>query len=47
MEVNFYVNKSPTIKVDKTLERVGPAAVDCDIWGDIDLINPVIIVAHG
>ena len=47
MEVNFYVNKSPTIKIDKTLERVGPGAVDCDIWGDIDLINPVIIVAHG
>ena len=47
MEVNFYVNKSPTIKVDKTLERVGTGAVDCDIWGDIDLINPVIIVAHG
>lgn len=47
MEVNFYVNKSPTIKIDKTLERVGPDAVDCDIYGDIDLINPVIIVAHG
>ena len=47
MEVNFYVNKSPTIKVDKTLERVGEGAVNCDIWGDIDLINPVIIVDHG
>lgn len=47
MEVTFYVNKSPTIKVDKTLERVGEGAVDCDIMGDIDLINPVIIVAHG
>ena len=47
MEVIFYVNKSPTIKVDKTLERVGEDAVDCDIMGDIDLINPVIIVAHG
>ena len=47
MEVNFYVNKSPTIKVDKTLELVGTGTVDCDIMGDIDLINPVIIVAHG
>lgn len=47
MEVNFYVNKSPTIKVEKTLERVGTGKVDCDIMGDIDLINPVIIVAHG
>lgn len=46
MEVNFYINKSPTIKVEKDLERVGTGAVDCDIMGDIDLINPVIIVAH-
>lgn len=47
MKVIFYVNKSPTIKVDKTLERVGPGEVDCDIWGDIDLINPVIIIDRG
>lgn len=43
MQVYFYNNTSPTIKINKTLSQIG-AVRDCDIMGAVDVVNPVIIV---
>lgn len=43
MNVQFYINTSPTIKVSKSLTAVGTQRT-CDIMGNIDVVNPVIIV---
>lgn len=43
MEVQFYKNSSPTIKLSKTLAQVGSPRT-CDIIGAVDVVNPTIIV---
>lgn len=46
MQVHFYINTSPTIKVDKKLDEISetPDIRECDIMGAVDVVNPVIIV---
>lgn len=43
MNVQFYINSSPSIKLDKSLTAQGTQRT-CDIMGAIDVINPVIVV---
>lgn len=43
MNVQFYINTSPSIKVNKILTAVGGERA-CDIMGTVDVMNPVIIV---
>ena len=43
MNVKFYNNSSPTNKISKTLTAVGTER-SCDIIGDVDVVNPVIVV---
>ena len=43
MNVQFYINTSPSIKVNKTLTVVGGERA-CDIMGTVDVMNPTIIV---
>ena len=43
MEVSFYVNKSPTIKVNKDLGEV-VKKVSIDIPDNVDVVNPVLII---
>lgn len=45
MQVTFYINTSPTIKVDKNLLSAGDNSIrQCDIMGAVDVVNPVIVV---
>lgn len=43
MNVQFYKNSSPTNKISKTITASGSAR-DCDIIGNVDVVNPVIEV---
>lgn len=43
MEVQFYQNLSPTIKLNKNLNPVGSVR-NCDIIGAVDVVNPMIVV---
>lgn len=42
MEVNFYINTSPTIKVNKSLTSI--KTVQVDIPDSVDVVNPVLII---
>ena len=42
MQVTFYINTSPSIKVNKNLQVA--ITRDCDIIGQVDVCNPAIIV---
>lgn len=45
MQVTFYINTSPTIKVNKDLSSAGDNSIrQCDIMGAVDVVNPVIVV---
>lgn len=44
MEVEFYVNKSPTIKVNKDLGEAAVKTISVDIPNDVDVVNPVLII---
>lgn len=43
MNVQFYINTSPSIKVNKTLTAEGSERA-CDIIGTVDVMNPTIVV---
>lgn len=43
MEVSFYINTSPTIKVSKTLGEA-VKTVNVDIPDNVDVVNPVLII---
>ena len=43
MEVSFYINKSPTIKVNKDLGEA-VKKVSIDIPDSVDVVNPVLII---
>ena len=43
MEVSFYINKSPTIKVNKDLGEA-VKKVNIDIPDSVDVVNPVLII---
>ena len=44
MEVKFYVNKSPTIKVSKDLGEAAVKTIYVDIPDSVDVVNPVLII---
>ena len=44
MEVSFYVNKSPTIKVSKDLGEAAVKTIYVDIPDSVDVVNPVLII---
>lgn len=44
MEVSFYINKSPTIKVNKDLGGASVKTVNIDIPDNVDVVNPVLII---
>lgn len=44
MEVKFYVNKSPTIKVNKDLGEAAVKTISVDIPDSVDVVNPVLII---
>lgn len=44
MEVSFYINKSPTIKVNKDLGEAAVKIVNIDIPDSVDVVNPVLII---
>jgi LPXTG-motif cell wall-anchored protein len=44
MEVKFYVNKSPTIKVSKDLGEAAVKTISVDIPDSVDVVNPVLII---
>ena len=44
MNVSFYVNKSPTIKVNKDLGEAAIKTVSIDIPDSVDVVNPVLII---
>lgn len=43
MEVSFYINTSPTIKVSKTLGNA-VKTINVDIPDNVDVVNPVLII---
>ena len=43
MEVSFYINKSPTIKVNKDLGEA-VKIINIDIPDSVDVVNPVLII---
>ena len=44
MEVSFYVNTSPTIKVNKNLGEAAVKTISVDIPDSVDVVNPVLII---
>ena len=44
MEVSFYINTSPTIKVSKSLGESAVKTVTVDIPDNVDVVNPVLII---
>lgn len=44
MDVSFYINTSPTIKVSKTLGEAAVKTISVDIPDNVDVVNPVLII---